>query len=300
MADVYLAHAIGAAGFERQVALKIITSKLAEDPELVAQFLDEARLAACVRHPNVLQIYDLDHDGDQYFIAMEYVEGADLSCLLKIARRARVPIPIGVAFRIATQICAGLHAAHSATSCDGQPLELVHRDVKSANILVSRHGTVKVGDFGIAKARAEHLLHHTEQGQLKGTPSYMAPEQGLGGAIDPRSDQYAVAAIAYELFSSSRINLDPERLLMHGRKGWPHLEPLASLRPELPAGLDAILLRALAFEPADRHADCARLLDALEALAVAHGFGVTERAVGSWVVELLAWDEANPALRVAV
>jgi serine/threonine-protein kinase len=299
MADVYLAQAIGAAGFERVVAVKLITARLAADPELLAQFLDEARLAACIHHPNVVQIYDLDRQGELYFIAMEMVEGADLSRLLKISRRAELPVPLPIAFRIAMQICAGVHAAHSAKASDGHPLELVHRDVKAANILVSRHGDVKVSDFGIARARDCYLLHRTTRGEMKGTPSYMAPEQVLGKALDPRSDEYAVAALAYELFSSRRINLDPERLLMHGRVGWPHLDPLHELRAELPAELDAIVRRGLAFAADDRYPDCAALLDALEAAAQAHGAIASDRAVGAWVEKLLAWEAEHPVQLVS-
>jgi serine/threonine-protein kinase len=292
MAEVHLARVTGEAGFERLVALKLINPQMAADPLLVEHFLDEARLAARLSHPNIVQITDLGRADDQYFIAMEYVEGADLLHLIQLAERRGQPIPPGIALRIVTQVCAGLHAAHTAVGPDGRALELVHRDVKSANVFVARNGAVKVGDFGIAKASEAYRVRKTAAGQAKGTPAYMAPEHRLGHAVDQRSDEYGVGAVAYELLATRVIDLDLTRLVMLGREGWPHLPKLAEVRPELPVELDAIVFRALAFDAEARFSDCAQLQDALEAVATQQRWVENDRAVGKWVQESLAWELA--------
>lgn len=290
-AEVYLARATGEAGFVRRVALKVLIPHLAGDALLVEHFLDEARLAAQLTHPNLVHVSDLGRHGDRYFIAMEYVDGADLLQLVRAAERRRQPIPPGIALRIVAQVCAGLHAAHTAVHEDGTPLGIVHRDVKSANVLVARSGAVKVGDFGVAKAHPSHRAGKTVTGQIKGTLSYMAPEHRLAAPVDARADQYGVAAIAYELLATRTIDLDYVRLALLGRDGWPHLEPLSALRPELPAELDGIVRRALAYEPSARFADCAALQDAIEAVATRRGWVENDRTVGRWVSETLAAAE---------
>jgi serine/threonine-protein kinase len=284
---VYLARVTGEAGFERLVALKLLNPQMAQSPLIVEHFLDEARLAARLSHPNIVQITDLGRADEQYFIAMEYVDGADLLNLIAMAQKRGQHIPPGIALRILMQICAGLHAAHTAVGPDGQALELVHRDVKSANVFVARNGAVKVGDFGIAKASEAYRARKTEVGQVKGTPAYMAPEHRLAQAVDRRSDEYGVGAVAYELLATRVVDLDVTRLWALGRDGWPHLPRLTETPPGLPAELDAVVFRALAFAADARYPDCAALQDALEAVAAQHQWNESDRAVGKWVQELL-------------
>src|SRR5688572_18407169 len=175
MATVYLGRALGTAGFERLVAVKVIHPHLAREPEFVEMFLDEARIAARIHHPNVVEILDLGHDDDLFFMVMEYVEGETLSSLLRQLRKQDELLPLPAALQIVADACKGLAAAHDLTDRDGEPLHLVHRDVSPHNLLVSMDGRVKVVDFGIMKAAGKRSS--TLTGQLRGKIAYMSPQQ---------------------------------------------------------------------------------------------------------------------------
>jgi hypothetical protein len=281
MADVYLAQAKGDGGFEKLVAIKVMHSHLARNQRAVDHFLDEARLAARIHHPNVVAIQDLGKISDDYVIVMEYVEGVDLERLLTAARAGGRPVPLAVGLGILCRICDGLDAAHRATSPDGTPLGIVHRDVKSANVLVSRQGIVKVVDFGIAKAAKQ--VHYTVAGETKGTPAMMAPEQRVGEQVDIRADVYSAAAVGYELVTGHGVNLDLAALAHLGIENWPHLPLPSSLRPSLPAELDEILLHAMAFERDKRPADCAAFELLIEAVMKTHSLLTGDKDIARWV-----------------
>ena len=281
MADVFLAHSKGEAGFEKLVALKVMHPHLARNQRAVDHFLDEARLAARVHHPNVVAIQDLGKVGNDYLIAMEYVEGLDLEKILTVARAGERPVPINVGLGIMCKICDGLHAAHTATSPDGTPMGIIHRDVKSANVLVSRQGAVKVVDFGIAKAATQ--VHLTVAGETKGTPSMMAPEQRVGEQVDIRADVYSVAAVAYELLTNQGVNLDLAALAHLGVDNWPHLPPPTSLRPQLPQELDNMLLRAMSFDRTKRPPDVATFEEMFEQIMKLHGLTCSDKDIARWV-----------------
>ncbi|MCX5741197.1 MAG: serine/threonine-protein kinase [Proteobacteria bacterium] len=298
MADVFLAHARGEAGFEKQVALKVMHSHLARNERAVAHFLDEARLAARVQHPNVVQIHDLGKIGDDYVIVMDYVDGVDLERLLASARAGGRPVPIEVALGIMCRICDGLHAAHTAIAPDDTKLGIIHRDVKSANVLVSKQGAVKVVDFGIAKAATQ--VHHTVAGETKGTPSMMAPEQRIGEAVDVRVDVYAVAAVAYEILTGHGVNLDLAALAHLGIENWPHLPIPSSLRPELPHELDAILLGAMSYEREKRPANCETFEATFLAVMKAHHLSCSDKDIMRWVESEIALLGAAESARLAV
>ena len=283
MADVFLARSMGEAGFEKQVALKVMQRHLLRDAGLVQHFLDEARVASHLSHPNIVQIIDLGRAGDDYFIAMEFVDGADLSRLLEGARAANRQVPLPVALTLVRRICDGLHAAHIATTAEGEPLQIVHRDVKAANVFVSRNGVVKIGDFGIAKASESARSYRTRAGEVKGTMAYMAPEHRVGETVDVRADLYSAGAIAYEVLTGRLIDLDFMRLAHLGIEGWPHLSLPSEVRPELPRELDAIVFKALAYLRDHRYPDCAALEAALEEVATAHHLTATDKQVAQWV-----------------
>ncbi|MBA3454885.1 MAG: serine/threonine protein kinase [Deltaproteobacteria bacterium] len=293
MADVYLAQARGEAGFEKLVAIKVMHSHLARNPRAVDHFLDEARLAARVSHPNVVAIQDLGKIGNDYVIVMDYVDGVDLERLLASARMAQRPVPLNVALGILCRICDGLHAAHKATAPDGTPLGIIHRDVKSANVLVSKQGGVKVVDFGIAKAASQ--AHNTMAGETKGTPSMMAPEQRVGNAVDVRADVYSVAAVAFEVVTGHGVNLDLAALAHLGVDNWPHLPPPSSLRPALPPELDGILLTAMAFDRERRPADCAAFEALIEQVMKRHNLNTSDKDIARWVESELADLKVPPA-----
>jgi hypothetical protein len=286
MADVYLARSTGEAGFEKPVALKVLHASLARRQDAVAYFLDEARLASGLIHPNIVQIQDLGIAGDAYYIAMELIDGADLDRLLRACRAAGQRVPVAVALTILRKMCDGLHAAHTAHASDGQPLALVHRDVKSANVLLSRDGIVKIGDFGIVKANQQ--LHVTAIGQASGTPAVMAPEQRMGGPIDRRADVYGVGAVAYEILTGREVNLDLVLLMPRGVDGWPHLPAPSLVCPDLPPELDGIVLRALSFDANARQNSCADLEHELEHVATRYGLWASDKDVARWLSAVLA------------
>jgi tRNA A-37 threonylcarbamoyl transferase component Bud32 len=281
MADVYLAQSKGEAGFEKAVAIKVMHNNLARNQRAVDHFLDEARLAARIHHPNVVAILDLGKIGSDYVIVMEYVEGVDLERLLTSARQGGRQVPIPVALGILCRICDGLDAAHRATSPDGTPLGIIHRDIKSANVLVSRQGIVKVVDFGIAKAASQ--VHFTFAGETKGTPSMMAPEQRVGEQVDVRADVYSVAAVGYELLIGQAVNLDLAALAHLGVDNWPHLPLPSTVRASLPHELDEILLGAMAFERDRRPPDCAAFEALCEAVIKTHNLAASDKDIARWV-----------------
>ena len=295
MAEVYLARATGEAGFEKLIALKVMLRELAQNPILVEHFLDEARLASSLTHPNIVQITDLGRAGDAYYIAMEFIDGADLAHLMEWAGQRKTQMPFRIALTVLRRICDGLHAAHSATGSDGKPLDIVHRDVKAANVFIARNGAVKVGDFGIAKATQARQVKKTEVGQVKGTPGYMAPEHRMGQTVDRRADIYGVGAIAYELLTGIEINLDFAMLAQLGREGWPHLAPPSQLRSELPPEIDAVVWKALAYDKADRYATCLEFEEALEAVANQHPPVTGDKAVAQWVEGELSARAVEPS-----
>jgi serine/threonine-protein kinase len=254
---------------------------LARNQRAVDHFLDEARLAARIHHPNVVAIQDLGKIGNDYVIVMEYVEGVDLERLLLSARAAERQVPLAVALGILCRICDGLDAAHRATAPDGSPLGIIHRDVKTANVLVSRQGSVKVVDFGIAKAAKQ--VHYTVAGETKGTPAMMAPEQRVGEQVDVRADVYSVAAVGYELVTGQAVNLDLASLAHLGVENWPHLPPPSSLRAGLPGELDSILLHAMAFERERRPADCAAFGALCEAVMKRYNLVASDKDLARWL-----------------
>lgn len=291
MAEVYLARAMGEAGFAKQVALKLLHPHLTGTQVAVDHFLDEARLASNLSHPNIVQVVDLGKVEQTYFIAMEYVEGTDLERVLMTAREAGRQVPLGVAMTILRRVCDGLDFAHKATNPEGVPLGLVHRDVKSANVMLSKQGQVKVGDFGIAKATTQ--VHTTQIGETKGTPSKMAPEQRMGNPVDRRADVYSVAAIGYELFTGVLVNLDLAHALHKGFEGWPHLPAPSSVRTDLPPELDALLIGALAFDPAQRPDSCHDLEESLAAVATRHNLVADDKAIARWLAGELKSNRAD-------
>lgn len=197
MAEVFVGKRVGPHGFVKQVALKRILPQLARDPDFVSMFVDEARLAARLSHPNIVQVFDFGESGSDLYIAMELVDGTNVNRLLRACASRKEPVPIDCALHIASETARALAYAHAAADDEGKPLGIVHRDVSPANILLTRTGHVKLSDFGIA--RAAFTTQHTDEGRLRGKLGYMSPEQVVGKPLDGRSDVFTLATVLAEL-----------------------------------------------------------------------------------------------------
>ncbi|MBN9165056.1 MAG: serine/threonine protein kinase, partial [Myxococcales bacterium] len=243
MARVWAARQHGQRGFQKLVAIKTILPHLAEEAEFERMFLDEARIASGVHHPNVCEIYELGEDKRTLYLAMEWVSGDSLSRVLRASGKTEALDP-RVAARIIADACAGVHAAHELTDDDGRPLEVVHRDLSPHNVLLTGDGVAKVCDFGVAKALGQ-LHEQTSAGQLKGKISYMSPEQVTGGAIDRRSDVFSLGCVLYEATTGVRpFKGEQDHMVMHAILSG-ELQPPTSVVRNYPLELERIVLRAL-------------------------------------------------------
>ena len=280
MAEVYLARQAGAAGFEKLVCLKRILPHLARDKQFVEMFLNEARLAARLDHPNIVSIFDLGEANGNYFIAMEFIDGPSLRAAAKRALERGEWLPIPEIVKIVSMAAAGLHYAHELTEADGKPLGLVHRDISPDNVLVHRNGAAKVVDFGIAKAA--NSSSSTRTGTLKGKVAYMPPEQLRGDPLDRRTDVFALGVVLYELLAGQRPWAGDSEVSLIGRIMTEVPPPLSTLRPDAPAGLVAVLDRALAKDREARYASCHDLQADLEALLVSLGQTITQARISDF------------------
>lgn len=261
MAEVWLAKQTGIEGFNRHVVVKRILPHLAEDPEFVQMFLNEAKIASRFNHPNIAQIYDLGEKDGQYFIAMEFIHGEDLGRVMRRAWSTGQWVARHIALRIVADSCQGLYYAHTRNDEMGRPLRVVHRDISPQNILISFDGAVKVVDFGIAKASDQVSM--TKSGAIKGKFAYMAPEQAAGKPLDARSDVFALGLVLYELVTGVRpLKRDSELATLQAALEC-KIDPPSAVA-EVPAELDEIVMRALAKAPDDRYTDAREFQRSLE------------------------------------
>ncbi len=276
MGTVHLGRLLGPVGFSRTVAIKRAHPEMAADPEFVSMFLDEARLAARIRHPNVVSTLDVVALDGELFLVMDFVQGESLSRLLRATRSAGEKVPPPIACTILSDVLHGLHAAHEARNERGEPLRIVHRDVSPQNIIVGIDGIARVLDFGVAKAVGR--VATTREGQIKGKLCYLSPEQ-LTGEISRQSDIYSAAVVLWEVLTSERLfqGDNPGEMIQQilNRKV---LRPSA-LVSGLPAAVDDIILKGLARDPADRFATAREMALALER-CLGH---VSAVEVGDWV-----------------
>ncbi len=243
MAEIYLARQSGIGGFEKLVVIKRILPHLAREELFVQMFFDEARIAAQLNHQNVVQIYDLGHVNNQFFIAMEYLEGESLAELMRQKRKLRKPLSPVLAGGITMQMLEGLHYAHTVVSPDGKSLNVVHRDVNPQNIFVLYAGGVKLVDFGIAKAK--NRFSKTETGMLKGKYGYMSPEQIRNMSLDARSDVYSAGVAFWEMLTGRKLFRQPSELEILKAITEEDPPPPSSINPAVPPELDAITMKAL-------------------------------------------------------
>jgi serine/threonine-protein kinase len=263
MASVHYGRLLGAGGFSRTVAVKRLHPQYARDPEFAAQFIDEARLASRIQHPNVVQTLDAVALDKELLLVMEYIPGETLARLARVGATEEGRVPVRMAVAIVAGALRGLHAAHDARDEDGQPLDIVHRDVSPQNIMVARDGVPRVLDFGVAKAAQR--VQTTEGHQIKGKVRYMAPEQVLGNPVDRRTDVFAAGIVLWELLIGHKLfgeNTDMVTVLQRVIS-MPIGKP-SSENPRVTPELDEIVMRALDRDPENRFPSAEAFASALE------------------------------------
>jgi serine/threonine-protein kinase len=295
MAEVYLAVTLGQGGFTKLVVLKKTRAEFSQDPEFVTMFLDEARLAARLNHPNVVQTYEVGQEGNQYFIAMEYLDGQPLNRARNIGTK-REPMPLLLHLQVLCGVLAGLHHAHELCDFDGTPLQVVHRDISPHNVFVTYDGHVKVVDFGIAKAAG--AAAQTQAGAIKGKLAYMPPEQATGKPVDRRTDIFSVGVMLWEALAGVRMWAavpDSGILFRLSSRDLPDLREAA---PSAPPELLRIALRALAPDPAERYPTAAAMEADLTAYLAAQPQRVTPADIGRYVSQ--HYEEQRARIRRAI
>ena len=292
MATIHLGRMIGQVGFARTVAIKRLHPHFARDPEFVAMFIDEARLAAGIRHPNVVATLDVVALEGDLFLVMEYVEGDSLSHLVKRVQARDQRIPPGVVSGIVSNVLYGLHAAHTAKDERGEALHIVHRDVSPQNVLVGLDGVARVVDFGVAKA--SRRIMETEAGRIKGKFRYMAPEQVKADKFDHRVDVFAAGIVLWEALTGQGLFVADEPMRTMSKVLDHPIEPPSTLVHGLPSGVDAVVLRALERSPATRYQSAREMaIDLENALPPA-----VPRLIGEWVDSLVGETLRQRAARL--
>ena len=277
MATVHYGRLLGPVGFSRTVAIKRLHPQFSKDPEFAAMFLDEARVAARIQHPNVAATVDVVATEGELFLVMDYIRGETLSRLARAARRRGLGVPLGVIGSILSGALHGLHAAHEATDTHGKALEVVHRDVSPQNILVGADGVPRVLDFGVAKAAAR--VQTTRDGQMKGKLSYMSPEQLRGSGVDRRTDIFAAAVVLWEALTGKRLFDGDDAAAILDKILERPIPPPSSIEASIPRKVDRVTLQGLARNSDERFATAREFAVALEeAIPIASG-----REVGEWV-----------------
>jgi serine/threonine-protein kinase len=287
MGQVFLARQKGPVGFQKLLVVKRLLPHLSEDQEFIQMFLDEARIAGLLNHPNIAQIYDLgDVDGVLY-IAMEYIQGDSISQVNARANHYRKGgVPLGLKCRIIADAAAGLDHAHQARTPSGRKLGLIHRDVSPQNVLVGFNGNVKLIDFGVAKAAGK--LSQTIVGTIKGKHAYMSPEQARGEELDARSDVYGLGIVFYELLTSQRLfKRDSDMSTLKAVVG-AKVPPPSEVVPGVPKSLDAVVMKALARKREERFQSAGELQLAIEDFLLAERLPGTQAHLTAFMKDLYA------------
>jgi serine/threonine protein kinase len=286
MAEVFKGVAESLQGFRKNIAIKRILPALTQNKKFVAMFLDEARLSLALQHANVVQVFDIGHADDTYFIVMEYVDGVDLKALIEWRRRLGKRLPIAVTLNIINEICKALAYAHELPNPEtDRPLGIVHRDISPPNVLISRQGEVKVADFGLAKATSQ--LETTEPGVVKGKMSYLSPEAARGEEVDSRSDIFSVGILLYELLTGKRLfygetDFQTVELVRNAR-----VPPIRAQNAEVEQDLEDIVRKTLAQKVEDRFQSATDLQEELAKYSYSRGLKVISRDVAELVRQCL-------------
>lgn len=295
MAEIFRAQTSGPSGFAKEVAIKRILSHLSNNEDFVNQFLDEARISGSLNHPNIVQIYDVSQVGENYYIAMEFINGRHLGQVIRRIAEQNAFIPTQVAVGIINEVAKALAFAHEARDPDGSPLHIIHRDISPQNIMISYHGAVKLTDFGIAKAA--NKIHQTTAGVIKGKFSYLAPEQLIGHPASPQSDLFALGIAFWETLTRRRLfqgQSDIETIQMVQVCKIP---PMKTIRTDVPPRIEEILAKVLHRDPAQRYATAHAFVADLSEFLASEGFPEDMSLVGNFMMSL--YPEANPLDKAA-
>jgi eukaryotic-like serine/threonine-protein kinase len=293
MAEIFLALQAGPGGFGKLLVIKKIKQAHNQEKDFIAMFLDEARIAASLSHPNIAQIFEVGEVDALHYIAMEFVHGEDLRSLCRKLAKAKRPLPLAHAISMMAGACAGLHYAHTKTDFSGNPLEIVHRDVSPQNLLISYDGHVKLVDFGIAKAAGRS--QETRVGVLKGKISYMSPEQVSGGALDSRSDIFPIGILLYELTTGRRLYKDESDFKTMRKITDEDVVPPREMLPGYPERLEEIVMKALEKKPADRYQSGQELQSDLEHFARQEGLDISNLALATFMRDVFSDKLAEQA-----
>ena len=298
MADIFLCRARGIQGFEKLAIIKRVRQDRAFDKKMVDLFLDEARLAASLQHPNIVQVFEFGIVDGSYFLAMQYVHGEDVHALIKRMRESGATLPLPEVLAIVVGVCQGLHYAHECEGLNGRALGIVHRDISPSNVLISYDGAVLITDFGIAKATSRSS--ETTTGTVRGKLAYMSPEQCRGLPLDRRSDIFAIGTLLHELSTGKSLfggtsDFDVMKAIVED----PVRAPSAQVAG-YPGELDRIVLKALARDPAHRYATARELQLDLERFAVEHKMPISSARLAGLMQERFADRIAGWRERVAL
>jgi serine/threonine-protein kinase len=290
MGEVYLAHQTGPVDFRRQVVLKRLHQQFTTDPQFVAMFLNEARIAASLAHPNIIHIYELFEDGDGYVIAMEYVRGGTvLSLLCGLEATGTRGLPYGPMVRIATAVCDALYYAYNEVDADGVVRHVIHRDVSPSNVLIGYDGQVKLADFGIAKVLEDDGATHATT--IKGKYGYLTPEQIQCKPLDQRSDVFSLGTVLWEMSVGRRLfQRDSEMQMMYAILEEP-IPPPSEHIAGYPPDLERVVMKALARSRDERYPDARALAEDLQAVARAHGWDCEKSTLSQLVKQVLPEDQ---------
>jgi serine/threonine protein kinase len=298
MAEIFLAHQKHDDGHESPVVIKRIRPHLSKHAAFVKMFLNEARLASQLNHPNVVQIHDLGKIAESYFIAMEYVAGRDMRRVVPKAEALGIPFPLVYAVKIASQVCAGLHHAHTKVDLYGNPLNIVHRDVSPENVVVAFDGSVKILDFGIAKAANQ--VEQTRTGEIKGKLSYMSPEQCLGKPLDCRSDIFSLGVVLYEWLTGFKLFTGESEVAVMRSITEGKIYAPSYFREDLPERLELILMKALERDRDKRYQTAAQMQKDLDAFLDAYEFTPTPLHLSNFLKQLFEEELQEEQRRMQV
>jgi len=296
MAEIFKAKSFSTAGFEKVQVIKRILSHLSDNEEFVTMFIDEAKISVSLQHANLVQIYDFGKIRDNYFIAMEWIDGKDVKMILRKLAHRRKLLPEEFAVFIAHETCKGLDYAHKKTDLRGTPLAIIHRDMSPSNVLVSYSGEVKIADFGIAKA--EMSQYDTKDGVLKGKFEYMSPEQARGEDVTQQSDLFSAGIILYEMLTGRRLfKTDSEIKTLEKIKAV-DIKPPSSVNPNVPQRLDDIVMKALTADLEKRYRDSREFQQELLDYMYPSTPPTIQRSMAMFMEELFSEERADETERM--